>query len=158
VTGEISKVRENGATSGVGVLASYGYDNLRRRTSITFGNGASQVFTYDPASRLASLTNDLSGTTNDFSETFAYNPASQVTQTVRTGDAYAWTGHGSGSTVTVTNGLNELSSVGGTSAAYDSNGNLTTDPVTGRNNYFSTEKFQRRGRFCISSGLWKRRF
>jgi YD repeat-containing protein len=31
VTGEVSKVRENGATSGVGVLATYAYDDQGRR-------------------------------------------------------------------------------------------------------------------------------
>src|SRR5207253_7651988 len=59
VTGEATAVRENGATSGVGVLASYGYDNLGNRTSVTFGNGASQVFSYDPVLRLSQLTNNL---------------------------------------------------------------------------------------------------
>lgn len=93
VTGEVTAIRENGATSGVGVLATYGYDpstssgQAGLRTSVTFGNGAVQNYTFDPVSRLASLTNDLSGTTNDLSVTFAYNPASQIVSTVRTGDA-----------------------------------------------------------------------
>jgi hypothetical protein len=34
VTGEVSKIRENGATTGVGVLASFGYDDLGRRTRV----------------------------------------------------------------------------------------------------------------------------
>jgi YD repeat-containing protein len=76
VTGEVTKVRENGASSGVGVLATYAYDNLGNRTSVTFGNGAAQAFSYDPVSRLSQLTNNLSGTANDLSATFAYNPAS----------------------------------------------------------------------------------
>jgi hypothetical protein len=42
---------------------------------------------------LASLTNNLSGTSNDLSATFAYNPAAQIVSTVRTGDAYAFTGY-----------------------------------------------------------------
>jgi YD repeat-containing protein len=74
VTGDVSAIRENGASSGVGVLATYAYDNLGRRTSVTFGNGASQAFSYDAVSRLASLTNDLSGTTNDLSVTLSYSP------------------------------------------------------------------------------------
>jgi YD repeat-containing protein len=77
----------------VGVLATYAYDDLGRRTSLTFGNGAVQSYTFDPVSRLASLSNDLSGTTNDLSVTFGYNPASQINSTVRTGDTYAWNGH-----------------------------------------------------------------
>lgn len=133
ITGETTKIRENGATSGVGVLATYGYDDLGRRTSVTFGNGAIQVFTYDPVSRLASLTNDLTGTSIDLSATFAYNPASQIASTVRTGDTYAWTGHGNGSTNYVSNGLNQQVSIGGATTYWDDDrGNLTTDPTSGK--------------------------
>jgi RHS repeat-associated protein len=139
VTGEVTQVRENGATSGVGVLATYGYDDLRRRTSVTYGNGASQAYSYDAVSRLASLTNDLGGTASDLTETFAYNPASQIVSETRSNDAYAF--HPSNeSTTTVTNGLNQLSTVGGASAAYDAKGNMTADPATGRNNYFYTSE------------------
>ncbi len=139
VTGAVSAVRENGATSGVGVLASYGYDNLGRRTSVTFGNGASQTFSFDGASRLASLTNDLSGTTNDLSVTFAYNPASQIKSTVRTGDTYAWAGHGAGTTSYSSNGLNQLTSIGGSSSTWDSKGNLTSEPQSGKTYCYSSE-------------------
>ncbi len=147
VTGELTKVRENGATSGVGVLATYAYDDLRRRTGVTFGNGAVQAFTYDAVSRLSQLTNDLSGTTNDLTATFAYNPASQITSNVRTGDAYAFTGRTNANTATVTNGLNQLSTVAGASAAYDSNGNLTTDPVSAK-----TYAYDAANRLTSSSG------
>ncbi|WP_034160288.1 RHS repeat domain-containing protein [Sphingomonas sp. ERG5] len=41
VTGNVTAIRENGAVSGVGVLASYGYDDLGRRISLTRGNGGS---------------------------------------------------------------------------------------------------------------------
>ncbi len=47
VAGNVTKIRENGATSGVGVLAAYVYDDLGRRTSVTFGNGSVQSFGYD---------------------------------------------------------------------------------------------------------------
>ncbi|HEX8642005.1 MAG TPA: hypothetical protein VF704_12740, partial [Allosphingosinicella sp.] len=40
-TGEMRHIRENGATSGVGVLATFGYDQLGRRSSLTRGNGTS---------------------------------------------------------------------------------------------------------------------
>jgi RHS repeat-associated protein len=125
VTGETIKIRENGATSGVGVLATYAYDNLGRRSSLTFGNGVSQGYTFDPVSRLASLTNELSGTTNDLSETFAYNPASQIASTTRTGDAYAWTGHFNTNVTGTANGLNQLTSVGAKNLTHDPRGNVT---------------------------------
>ena len=36
----------NGATSGVGVHATYAYDDLGRRTGITRGNGTSSSYDY----------------------------------------------------------------------------------------------------------------
>ena len=125
VTGEVQKIRENGATSGVGVLATYAYDTLRRRTGVTFGNGVAQAFAYDPVSRLASLSNDLASTANDLSATFGYNPASQIASTVRTGDAYAWTEHVNGTKAGTANGLNQLTAVGAKSLSHDSKGNVT---------------------------------
>lgn len=125
VTGEVYAIRENGATSGVGVLASYAYDNLGRRTSVTRGNGTSTNYGYDASSRLSSLTQDLSGTTYDQTLGFSYNPANQIIQNTRSNDNYAWTGHGNGSTNSTTNGLNELTTIGSTVPASDSKGNMT---------------------------------
>jgi RHS repeat-associated protein len=133
-TGELTAIKQ-GATS----LATYGYDNLGNRTSVSFTNGASQAFTWDPVSRLASLTNNLSGTTNDLTATFAYNPASGITNTVRTGDAYAYTAMGSGTTAFTQNGLNQQITVGGSAAAWDSKGNLTSEPQSARTYGYSSE-------------------
>ena len=44
VTGEVSAVRQNGAISGVNLLATYGYGDLGRRTSLTRGNGTSSSY------------------------------------------------------------------------------------------------------------------
>jgi YD repeat-containing protein len=74
----MTKVRENGATSGVGVLASYAYDDLGRRTGLTRGNGTAKSYGYDAASRLSALGEDLAGTTGDLALGFTYNPASQI--------------------------------------------------------------------------------
>jgi RHS repeat-associated protein len=84
-----------------------------------------QSFGYDQVSRLASLTNELSGTANDLSATFAHNPASQIASTVRTGDAYAWTGHFNTNVTGTANGLNQLTSVGPKSLTHDARGNVT---------------------------------
>jgi YD repeat-containing protein len=51
VTGEVTKVRENGATTGVGVLGTYAYNDLGQRTSLTRGNGTVTSYTFDTASR-----------------------------------------------------------------------------------------------------------
>ena len=139
VTNETIAIRENGAASGVGVLATFGYDDLGRRISLTRGNGAVTSTAYDPVSRLATLADNVTGTTNDQSATFSYNPASQIGSVTRTNDAYAWTGHGSGSTASVANGLNQLATIGGAATAHDTKGNLTTDPTTGKGYTYSSE-------------------
>jgi YD repeat-containing protein len=61
VTGETTAIRESGASSGIGVLASFTYDQLGRRTSLTRGNGTVTGYTYDPVSRLGQLTQDIGG-------------------------------------------------------------------------------------------------
>ena len=139
VTGETSKIRENGATSGIGVLATFGYDDLGRRTSLNRGNGTVTSYGFDPVSRLATLAEDLAGTTNDQSASFSYSPANQIMGISKSNDLYAWTGHGAGSTSSVTNGLNQLTSIGGASTAHDARGNLTTDPTTGKVYVYSSE-------------------
>ena len=134
------KIRENGATTGIGVLATYTYDNLARRTGVTNGNGTTSSYGFDPVSRLNSLTQNLAGTPNDLTVTIsAYNPSSQIVTQSRSNDLYAWTGHGNGSTDTVTNGLNQLSTVGGVAAVHDLRGNLATDPTTGNSYAYSSE-------------------
>lgn len=140
VTGDMTAIRENGASSGIGVLASFGYDDLGRRTSKTFGNGVVQASAYDPVSRLASLTNDLTGTASDLTiGTVAYNPASQIVSLPRSNNAYAWTGHANADRPYVANGLNHYASVNGVTFSHDARGNLTSEGP-GSNSYaYSSE-------------------
>jgi YD repeat-containing protein len=70
----MTAVQENGATSGVGVLATFAYDNLGRRTSLTRGNGGVTSYGFDAASRLSSLTQNPARTADDLAKGFAYNP------------------------------------------------------------------------------------
>lgn len=130
LTGEISAIRENGATSGVGVLASYVYDNLGNRTSMTFGNGANQTFAYDPVSRLSQLTNNLADTTKSLSTTFSYSPAGQLTSTARTGDVYAYGGASNVNHSYTSNGLNQYATTGTATLSYDARGNTISDGTT----------------------------
>jgi RHS repeat-associated protein len=125
VTGEVSAVRENGATSGIGVLATYTYDNLGRRMVLSRGNGTVTNYSYDPTSRLTAQVQDLGGATYDQTLGFSYNPDDQIIQNTRSNDLYAWLGHGSGSTAYASNGLNELTAAGSTSPTYDGRGNMT---------------------------------
>jgi RHS repeat-associated protein len=126
VTGELQKIRENGATSGVGVLATYAYDDLGRRTSLTLGDGSSTSYSYDNVSRLSQLVHDLSGTSYDQTLGFSYNPASEITQNTRSNDSYAWTGHYNVNRGYTANGLNQYTASGSVTPTYDTKGNLTS--------------------------------
>jgi RHS repeat-associated protein len=108
------------------VLATFGYDDLGRRTSLTLGNGVSTNYAYDSVSRLDELKLELAGTSNDLISEFSYNPASQIASNLRSNDSYSWTGHGSGTTTTTSNGLNQIAGWVST-LVHDSKGNITTD-------------------------------
>ena len=132
VTGNVTAIRENGAASGAGVLATYSYDNLGRRTGVTRGNGTTSSYSYDAVSRPTSLSHDLSGTANDITiGSMAYNPASQLTSQTRSNDAYAWSGHYNEDRNATLNGLNQQSGISNAttstslSLSHDSLGNIT---------------------------------
>ncbi|MFA5970376.1 MAG: RHS repeat-associated core domain-containing protein [Sphingomonas sp.] len=124
--GEMTAVREYGATSGVGVLASYGYDDLGRRTSLARGNGTATFYGYNPASQLTSLSHSLPGTAYGVTTTFTYTPSGQLASSTRDNDAYAWTGAVSVDRNYATNGLNQYTASGSVVPTYDARGNLTS--------------------------------
>ena len=126
VTGEVTNVRENGATSGAGVLATYSYDNLGRRTGMARGNGTSKSYSWDAVSRLSQMVEDLSGSGSDLTLGFTYNPASQIATTTRSNDSYAWSDHYNVNRSYTSNGLNQYTASGSITPTYDTKGNLTS--------------------------------
>ncbi len=128
---EMTAIRENGATSGIGVLATFAYDDLGRRTSLVRGNGTSTSYSHDGASRLASLTQDLAGSAYDLTlNGIAYNPASQMLSLTRSNTAYSWTGSALLNRPYTANGLNQYTLSGSTSLGYDGRGNLASSGST----------------------------
>lgn len=125
--GRATTIKANGAST----IATITYDNLGRRAGDT-RSGVSTSYGYDSMSRLANLSNDLAGTTNDVTSTFDYNPASQIVKKTRTNDAYAFTGYASVGRPYNVNGLNQYTTAGSATFTYDVNGNLTGD---GTNTY-----------------------
>ncbi|MEN2793435.1 RHS repeat-associated core domain-containing protein [Sphingomonas oligophenolica] len=137
VTGEVTAVRENGAASGPGLLATYSYDSLGRRTGVVRGNGTTTAYVFDAISRATSLSHDIAGTSSDVTLGFSYNPAGQITTTTRSNDSYAWQGNVDTNLAYTANGLNEVTNVGGGAVTYDAQGNLAS---TGANTYsYSSE-------------------
>ena len=104
--------------------------------SLTYGNGAIQSYAFDAVSRLATLTNDLSGTASDQTATFTYNPASQIDTLTKSNNAYAWAGHYNVERSYAANGLNQLTSAAtvtpaaNTAFGFDARGNLTSSGAT----------------------------
>jgi YD repeat-containing protein len=133
-TGEMKSIRENGATSGVGVLATFSYDDLGQRLTLVRGNGTSTsgIYDYGAAPRLGCMWQDLNGGTTqaacsatpsasgqDQEVNFAYNPASQMTRRTSANDAYAWTQSYNVSRSYTANGLNQYTASGSITPTYD---------------------------------------
>ncbi len=85
------------------------------------------LYEYDPVPRLTSLNVMYGPQVNNILFTFAHNPASQVVQETRGNDLYAWTGAYDVDRPYAANGLNQYTSAGPASFAYDANGNLLSD-------------------------------
>ncbi len=113
-----------------GVLATYAYDNLGRRTSLTRGNGTVTSSGYDAALRLTSLGENLTGTAQDLAATFTYMPSGQIATRGRDNDTYAWANHYNFNRNYTTNVLNQYTLSGAITPTYDSRGNLTSAGTT----------------------------
>ncbi|MBY0569103.1 MAG: RHS repeat-associated core domain-containing protein [Hyphomonadaceae bacterium] len=125
LTNAVTAIRENGATSGAGVLATFAYDNLGRRVSLTRGNGVVTTYAFDAASLLATLTQDLSGSGSDLVRTFDYNAGAQIVERESSNSAYNTPTPYNGTTAYTDNGLNQYNNVTQALPGYDARGNLT---------------------------------
>ena len=155
----VTAVNENGATSGVGVLAIYSYDSRGRRTGLARGNTTTTTWSYDNLDRLTGLSHDLAGTAYDQSSTFTFSPASQLTSKTETNTVYLWTNYPSG-TASTWDGLNRDAAVAAmnpptcptatlpTNAGYDCNGNQLQDASGVRHFTYDAES-----RLLTTSGL-----
>jgi RHS repeat-associated protein len=125
--GQPVAIRENGATSGVGLLATYTYDDLGRHTVTGRGNGVWSSYGYDGVSRLAWMNNDPAGTAQDVSWLFGYNPAGQIVSRSVSNTAYVYTP--TSSAVAYTNNiLNRLTAINGSGVGYDALGDIASAP------------------------------
>jgi RHS repeat-associated protein len=128
VLGEVTAIRENGAASGPGVLATFAYDNMGRRTALNRGNGGVTGYAFDGASRLIDLAIDATGSANDVWTDLDYNPASQIVSKTLNNAGYNFTLPSAYTDNYTDNGLNQYTSAGGVTPTYtDGRGNLTDD-------------------------------
>jgi RHS repeat-associated protein len=113
---------KNGST----VLAEYSYDDLGRETGISRSNSTSTSMSYVSHSLDWSLTQDMSGTSQDVTYSLSFSPASQIHDRGISISAYRYSAPSSSKTYTP-NGLNQYDSVSSTSYSYDARGNLTSN-------------------------------
>ncbi len=115
---ELAAIKENGATT----LASYDYDPVGHRWHLYRANGQTTTYNYDSESRLLSVAQTGNTTSFSFNTATAqiktrsnssgsFDPATPATATISYG----------------INGLNQISTVAGTTISYDARGNLTGD-------------------------------
>lgn len=133
----VSRIRENGATSGVGLLASFTYDVYGQLTTMTRGNGT--VTHYQPDfGRLAQFSHDLVGTSGDLSRSFTYNGADQIATATSSTRTYSWTGGANLTRGYAINSLNQYTQAGDTTFLYDQLGNLVrSGTALGGYDYYS---------------------
>lgn len=129
---------DNNATTACGggspaMLATYGYDNLGRPTSINRGNSTSTSMTYNSSNANWSMSQDLSGTSQDVTFDYTAGPAGQMVQRAINNTGYEYSAPAA-SEYYCQNHLNQIAYVSGslchhavTTFTYDSQGNLTSD-------------------------------
>lgn len=121
-----SAIKELGVTN----LATYGYDDLSRRTTVTLGNASTTTsYGYTTQSALGSLGHNLTGTAQDNSWTYTRNQAQEIAGHSWNNDLYQWAGYTNGTRSYTANGLNQYTAAAGATLAHDTNGNLTGDGV-----------------------------
>lgn len=121
--GDLSKILANGSASTP--IATYTYDDLGRRHTLTRGNGVVTTYSFDARSRLTSL--QLTGSSQNTTFGFDYNPSGQIVSRTQTDSVYnAVLPVGTDQSYTP-NGLNQYTSALGVTPTYDMRGNLTGD-------------------------------
>ncbi|MBT2336215.1 RHS repeat protein [Variovorax paradoxus] len=114
---------ENGSVS----LASYAYDDLSRRTTVTLGNGTTVQRTYDNQGAMATLKNFLASTAQEVQYTYVRNQIRELKSVTWSNNIYQWAGAAPGTQSYTANGLNQYTAAAGATLGYDANGNLTGD-------------------------------
>lgn len=110
---------------GTTTLATYAYDDLSRRTTVSLGNATSTAFGYDNQRNLASIAHDLGGTAKDVVISYTRNQAQEITGLDASNALYDWNGAAPMNAPYAANGLNQYTSAGGAGHTYDNSGNLT---------------------------------
>ncbi len=121
----LTQIKLNGSAT---VALAFNYDELSRRTGITYQNGASTGYVYQLDDLIDSLTQTFTGSSVTFD--YGYNSAHEQTSAA-VSDANYVRHPSAGGTVSygTANDLNQYPTVGGVTQTYNNNGCLTGDGV-----------------------------
>jgi RHS repeat-associated protein len=108
-------------------ILTFGYDSAGRPNLLNRANARQSQLQYDPISRPNVLINTSFGSSADVRFDYTYNSASQIVTQARSNDSYAFTAITAANKNYTPNGLNQYTSVAGSSLTYDASGNLTSE-------------------------------
>ena len=112
-------------------LSGYTYDPASRRLALSYANGAKSTYGYRPGGQIETVLNSFVPGSTSVLFTYRYNKENAVSARLVSDAAYQASISNPalqpGTQAYVPNALNQYSSVGGISFAYDANGNLTGD-------------------------------
>ncbi|MDY0014094.1 MAG: RHS repeat-associated core domain-containing protein [Rhodocyclaceae bacterium] len=113
---------------GTTTLASYAYDELSQRNTVTLGNGTSTSYVFEETTGLTfGMGHDLAGTAQDIDFTTPHTQLGEIRRVGHSNDLYHWAGYANGIKNYSANGLNQYTTVGASTLTYDGNGNLAGD-------------------------------
>lgn len=121
----LTDIKLNGSVS---AAAHFDYDQLSRRTKMTFGNGTSVDYVFERDSDLASLVHTFVGSSVKFS--YLYSNAHKLISEETSDQQFNWSPTlPSTTTYQTSNNLNQYPSVGGSAFSYNTAGCMTSDSV-----------------------------
>lgn len=121
----LTDIKLNGAST---AAVHIDYDQLSRRSLLTYGNGASSSYSFQINDDLTSLVESFVG--SSVTLTYGYNKVHQNTNRVSSDLTYDWHPAAAASVAYgPASNVNTYPTVGGVSCSYDGNANLTGDGV-----------------------------
>lgn len=125
--GGVTSVSQQPSGGSATQVAAYGWNDMGQPTSISRAGGAGVSTTrgYDARGRLSSLSHDATGTANDVTLGFTYNPAGQIIGRSVSNESYLYGASPTGATAYQVDGQNQLDSINSAAVTHDSRGNVT---------------------------------
>jgi RHS repeat-associated protein len=117
----LTDIKLNGTTTSA---VTFGYDQLSRRTSKNYANGANTSYTYDLGNNLLTMNIAFVGSAANW--TYTYNKVHQMLTQNCSDTTYLWRPTVGTVTYAAANNLNQYSTIGGLAATYDNQGGLAT--------------------------------